>query len=67
MGVEIDVLHGKKMLYVVIILIFSYIYFRKWNNISPAIQIDGITTIATDMAVPMICYIAEKMNLTSNS
>jgi biotin carboxylase len=31
------------------------------------INIDGITTIATDMAVPTICYIAEKMNLISNS
>ncbi len=32
-----------------------------------AIGIDGITTIATDMAVPTICYVAEKMNLISNS
>ncbi|MFY8097718.1 MAG: ATP-grasp domain-containing protein [Flavobacterium sp.] len=31
------------------------------------ISIDGITTIATDMAVPTICYVAEKMNLISNS
>lgn len=31
------------------------------------IKIDGITTIATDMAVPTICYVAEKMNLISNS
>ena len=31
------------------------------------IKIDGITTIATDMAVPTICYVAEKMNLVSNS
>ena len=31
------------------------------------INIDGITTIATDMAVPTICYIAEQMNLISNS
>ena len=31
------------------------------------INIDGITTIATDMAVPTICYVAEKMNLISNS
>lgn len=30
-------------------------------------NIDGITTIATDMAVPTICYVAEKMNLVSNS
>ena len=32
-----------------------------------AIGIDGITTIATDIAVPTISYIAEKMNLTGNS
>lgn len=31
------------------------------------INIDGITTIATDMAVPTICFVAEKMNLVSNS
>lgn len=31
------------------------------------IGIHGITTIATDMAVPTICYVAEKMNLISNS
>lgn len=31
------------------------------------ININGITTIATDMAVPTICYVAEKMNLVSNS
>lgn len=31
------------------------------------INIDGITTIATDMAVPTICYVAEKMKLISNS
>jgi biotin carboxylase len=31
------------------------------------IKIDGITTIATDMAVPTICFVAEKMNLISNS
>ncbi|MDR6968755.1 biotin carboxylase [Flavobacterium arsenatis] len=31
------------------------------------INIDGITTIATDMAVPTICYVAEKMDLVSNS
>lgn len=31
------------------------------------IEIDGITTIATDMAVPTICYVAEKMNLISNT
>lgn len=31
------------------------------------IGFDGITTIATDMAVPTICYVAEKLNLVSNS
>ncbi|WP_445709938.1 ATP-grasp domain-containing protein [Flavobacterium sp.] len=31
------------------------------------ISIDGITTIATDMAVPTICYVAEQLNLNSNS
>lgn len=31
------------------------------------IKIDGITTIATDMAVSTICYVAEKMNLISNT
>lgn len=32
-----------------------------------SLGIDGITTIATDMAVPTISYVAEKMNLVSNS
>lgn len=31
------------------------------------IGIDGVTTIATDMAVPTICYIAQQLNLISNS
>lgn len=31
------------------------------------IDIDGITTIATDMAVQTICYVAKKMKLISNS
>lgn len=31
------------------------------------IKIDGITTIATDICVPTICFVAEKMNLISNS
>lgn len=31
------------------------------------IGIDGITTIASDMAVPSICYVAEKLGLISNS
>lgn len=30
-------------------------------------SIDGITTIATDMAVPSICFVAEKLGLISNS
>lgn len=31
------------------------------------IKIHGITTIATDICIPVICYIAQKMGLTSNS
>lgn len=31
------------------------------------INIDGITTIATDICVPTISYVASKMNLTANS
>lgn len=31
------------------------------------IRIDGITSIASDAAVPTICYVAEKMGLLSNS
>lgn len=31
------------------------------------IRIDGITTIATDMAVPTICFVAEMLGLVSNS
>ncbi|WP_296620045.1 ATP-grasp domain-containing protein [Marivirga sp.] len=31
------------------------------------IKVDGITTIATDICVPTICYVAEKMGLISNS
>lgn len=31
------------------------------------LDIDGITTIATDMAVPTICYVAERMGLIGNS
>jgi biotin carboxylase len=31
------------------------------------INIDGITTIATDMAVSTICYVAQKLNLISNN
>ncbi|WP_016990880.1 acetyl-CoA carboxylase biotin carboxylase subunit family protein [Flavobacterium sp. ACAM 123] len=31
------------------------------------IGIDGITSIATDMAVPTICFVAERLNLVSNS
>lgn len=30
------------------------------------IGVDGITTIATDLAVPTICYVAEKLKLNSN-
>lgn len=32
-----------------------------------AIGIDGITTIATDICVPTICYVAQKLGLVSNS
>ena len=32
-----------------------------------AIGIDGITTIATDLCIPTIAFVAEKMNLCSNS
>lgn len=31
------------------------------------LKIQGITTIATDIAVPTICYVAEKLGLVSNS
>ena len=31
------------------------------------IQIQGITTIATDICIPTIAFVAQKMNLTSNS
>ncbi|CAM3631859.1 ATP-grasp domain-containing protein [Flavobacterium saliperosum] len=31
------------------------------------IGIDGITTIATDMAVPTVCFVAEQLKLISNS
>jgi len=37
------------------------------NKICADVKIDGITTIATDMAVPTICYVAEKLGLVSNS
>ena len=36
-------------------------------EICQKVKIDGITTIATDIAMPTISYIAEKMNLVSNS
>jgi biotin carboxylase len=36
-------------------------------KICKTIGIDGITTIATDMAVPTISYIAERLGLISNS
>ena len=31
------------------------------------LNIDGITTIATDICVPVICYVASKLNLISNT
>ena len=36
-------------------------------EICKTVGIDGITTIATDMAVPTIAYVAEKLNLVANS
>ncbi len=36
-------------------------------DICQKINIDGITTIATDICVPTITYVAEKMNLIANS
>lgn len=36
-------------------------------TICKQIPIDGITTIATDMAVPTIAFVAEKLGLVSNS
>jgi biotin carboxylase len=36
-------------------------------NKCKAIGIDGITSIATDMAVPTISFVAEKLNLIANS
>jgi biotin carboxylase len=36
-------------------------------KICQKIGIDGITTIATDIAMPTVAYVAEKMDLTSNS
>ena len=36
-------------------------------QICQQVQIDGITTIASDAAVPTVCFIAGKMGLTGNS
>lgn len=36
-------------------------------NLCRKIKIDGITTIASDAAVPTMCFVAENMNLISNS
>jgi len=36
-------------------------------EICQKVKIDGITTIATDIAMPTISFVAEKMNLISNS
>lgn len=36
-------------------------------EICKKIKIDGITTIASDAAVPTVCFVAERMNLISNS
>lgn len=40
---------------------------EKIYDVCKTIGIDGITTIATDMAVPAICFVAEKLGLISNS
>jgi biotin carboxylase len=40
---------------------------EKILKICKTIGIDGITTIATDMVVPTICFVAEKLGLISNS
>lgn len=36
-------------------------------EICKKVKVDGITTIATDIAMPTISFVAEKMNLISNS
>jgi biotin carboxylase len=36
-------------------------------EICKKVKIDGITSIASDVAVPTICYVAEQMGLVSNS
>ena len=36
-------------------------------EICQRVHIDGITTIASDAAVPTVCYVAAKMNLTGNA
>ncbi|MCF8296584.1 MAG: ATP-grasp domain-containing protein [Bacteroidales bacterium] len=36
-------------------------------EVCKAIQIDGITSIASDVAVPTVCFVAEKLGLTTNS
>jgi biotin carboxylase len=40
---------------------------EKILEVCKQINIDGITSIASDAAVPTICYIAEKLGLISNS
>lgn len=40
---------------------------EKILEVCKKLNIDGITTIATDMAVPTISYVAEKLKLISNS
>ncbi len=56
---------GKDMgdfFYPISILDMETIYLK-----SVEIGIDAITTIASDIAVPTMCYVSEKMNLISNS
>jgi len=40
---------------------------EKILNICKNIKIDGITSIASEAAVPTVCFVAENMNLVSNS
>lgn len=45
----------------------SILNYQEIFEVCKKIKIDGITTIATDMAVPTICYVAENLNLVTNT
>jgi biotin carboxylase len=45
----------------------SIVEKEKILDICKKIKIDGITTVASDTAVPTVCFVAENMNLISNS